>query len=285
MSNHSTVGTGLFEQEDMFMFDKMIESNTREAEFKPRGNFFLVSSVVVGILFLTTVVVSLYAQDFSLGTDNFDVVELLAPVAPDAPQPPEPSQQTTQNTQSRSDVPQRTVNMPRLNENPIVPTSISVTPNTEMARPAGRFNPGPIDLDPSGPPSDGIARPGGTGSGPLPTQPAELETEAINKVPPPIHADPPKPPKSEGVINGKATYLPKPLYTSAAQMMGAQGEVSVQVTVDESGKVISSRAVSGHPMLRGPSEKAAWSARFSPTYLSKIPVKVTGVIIYRFNKN
>ena len=58
------------------MFDKLIESNSVEADFKPRGRYFTVSSVIVGILFLTAVVVSLYAQDLDLGTDNFDVAEL-----------------------------------------------------------------------------------------------------------------------------------------------------------------------------------------------------------------
>ena len=69
------------------MFDKLIESNSEEAEFKPRRKFFMMSSVVVGILFLSAVVFSLYAQNIDLGTDNFELVEMLAPVANDEPQP------------------------------------------------------------------------------------------------------------------------------------------------------------------------------------------------------
>jgi hypothetical protein len=34
--------------------------------------------------------------------------------------------------------------------------------------------------------------------------------------------------------------------------------------------------------LRPTAEKAAWSAKFNPTLLSKQPVEVTGVIVYRF---
>ena len=52
--------------------------------------------------------------------------------------------------------------------------------------------------------------------------------------------------------------------------------------IDETGKVISAKAVSGHPLLRDAAERAARGAKFSPTYLSKQPVKVTGLIVYKF---
>ena len=94
-----------------------------------------------------------------------------------------------------------------------------------------------------------------------------------------------KGPVSLGVINGKATSLPKPPYPAAAIAMRAEGNVSVQVTIDESGRVISSRAIDGHPLLKNAAEKVAWSARFTPTYLSEVPVKITGVIVYKFSRN
>jgi TonB family protein len=56
----------------------------------------------------------------------------------------------------------------------------------------------------------------------------------------------------------------------------------VQVTIDETGKVISARAISGHPLLQAAATQAAYSARFSPTQLSGQPVKVTGTINYNF---
>jgi TonB family protein len=87
------------------------------------------------------------------------------------------------------------------------------------------------------------------------------------------------------VINGKASYLPKPPYPPAAISLGVQGSVTVQVTIDESGNVISAKAASGNPLLRTAAEAAAWKAKFTPTYLSKVPVKVTGVIVYNFSKN
>jgi TonB family protein len=83
-------------------------------------------------------------------------------------------------------------------------------------------------------------------------------------------------------MNGKATSLPKPAYPAAARAVKASGTVSIQVIVDESGNIVSTSAVSGHPLLRAAAEQAAKGAKFSPTMMSGQPVKVTGVITYNF---
>jgi TonB family protein len=87
---------------------------------------------------------------------------------------------------------------------------------------------------------------------------------------------------SGGVVNGKATSLPKPAYPSIARTARAAGQVQVVVLINESGNVESARAVSGSPLLRQAAESAARQAKFSPTVLSGQPVKVSGVIIYNF---
>ena len=87
---------------------------------------------------------------------------------------------------------------------------------------------------------------------------------------------------SGGVLNGKATNLVKPAYPEAAKAVKAGGAVNIQVTIDESGNVISATAVSGHPLLRAASEEAARASKFSPTTLQGVPVKVTGIIVYNF---
>jgi TonB family protein len=89
---------------------------------------------------------------------------------------------------------------------------------------------------------------------------------------------------SLGVINGKAKNLPVPVYSAAAKAINAAGNVDVQVLIDESGAVVSAKAVSGHPLLREPAERAARGAKFSPTMLSNQPVKVSGVIVYKFKR-
>jgi len=97
-------------------------------------------------------------------------------------------------------------------------------------------------------------------------------------------AKPKRAPISGGVLNGKAISLPKPEYPADAQAAGASGTVVIQVTVDESGMVISTRAISGHPLLRQAAINAAMQARFSPTSVMGEPVKVAGVITYNFVK-
>lgn len=85
-----------------------------------------------------------------------------------------------------------------------------------------------------------------------------------------------------GVLNGKAISLPKPPYPAAARAVGASGTVTVQVLIDENGDVVSANAVSGHPLLRAGAMEAASGAKFSPTRLKGLPVKVSGVITYNF---
>ncbi len=87
---------------------------------------------------------------------------------------------------------------------------------------------------------------------------------------------------SGGVLNGKASSLPLPQYPAAAKAVRAGGSVSVSVMIDEEGNVVSASAVSGHPLLRQASEKAALSAKFSPTLLGGKAVKIAGVLIYNF---
>lgn len=85
------------------------------------------------------------------------------------------------------------------------------------------------------------------------------------------------------VLNGRALKLPKPEYPLVAAERRIQGIVIVLVEIDEAGNVISaSDMCQGPPYLSEAAVKAAWKSRFSPTKLSGMPVKVKGVIQYRF---
>lgn len=92
------------------------------------------------------------------------------------------------------------------------------------------------------------------------------------------------PPKiiSGGVVNGKATTLVKPPYPAAARAVQASGAVTVQVTIDEQGNVISASAVSGHPLLRAAAVEAARASKFEKVLLLGQAVKVSGIVIYTF---
>jgi len=105
----------------------------------------------------------------------------------------------------------------------------------------------------------------------------------LDSEPPPSPG--PKPilkPVSGGVLNGTAMLLPPPIYPENAKRMRTQGVVTVDVILDETGKVVSANATSGPAVLREAALQAALKARFSPTKLSGQPVKVSGVINYKF---
>ena len=270
------------------MFDKLIVSEPEGADFKNRRNYFLVSSLVVGVLFLTAVVFSIFASDYGLGHNSFELVEMVAPpdMATTEPEPQRPQAPTQ--SHSTSQLPTRRESIQNVIESPIVPQNISVVPNTSQSRPLTPYLVSSTDTNP-----ESSGRPDNTGPGtgfgdPNPQGP-QVSADPVETAPPAIKKDPPvvtKPPtQTLGVINGKATSLSKPIYTPAAKAIRAQGAVNVQVTIDEQGNVTSANAVSGHPLLRATSEQAARSAKFSVTYLSHVPVKVTGVIVYNFIRN
>jgi periplasmic protein TonB len=100
--------------------------------------------------------------------------------------------------------------------------------------------------------------------------------------------EPPPPPptivrKSGGVLAGSATRKAEPSYPPLAKAARVSGAVVVEVTVDESGNVISARALSGHPLLKDAAVAAARGWKFTPTQLSGVPVKVVGTITFNFN--
>lgn len=85
-----------------------------------------------------------------------------------------------------------------------------------------------------------------------------------------------------GVLNSKATSLPKPVYPQEARRLKVSGRVTVRVVVDENGKVISAKATDGPLPLREAAEAAAREATFAPTTKDGITVKVAGTLTYDF---
>lgn len=270
------------------MFDQLIESDSASANFKPRRSYFIVSSFVMGILFITAVVMSVYAIEIVAPVEDWDLTRIVAPVDISPPSQVQPQLNPAPKASS-SQVSTRPSNMLRIDEPPVVPDSISVTPNTESARPKGPFA---ISLGPPRDASggDAVERSNGgtqvaTGLGTTGPEPASSVVSAPEPPPLRLAKAPAKPVvKSLGVVNGIAVSLPKPKFSAAALAMNITGNVDVQVTIDETGKVISAKAVNGHPMLRTEAERVALRAKFTPTTLSNVPVKVTGIIVYRFTR-
>ena len=85
------------------------------------------------------------------------------------------------------------------------------------------------------------------------------------------------------VLQGKAVFRAEPVYPYAAKHERISGTVIVEATVDESGKVITARAVCGPDLLVPASLEAAKNWRFSPTTLNGKPIKAIGTITFNFH--
>lgn len=288
------------------MLDNLVESKNHQNDNKNVRKLFLTTSTITvsGVIF--ALVFSLFSQTLAMGTNDIEITTLLSPVKipENKPQPPEPvkNSEKSKNNDSKADLPTRKVNMLRLDESPKkVPNKISSTPNNSKSRPLGKFKPGVKDIDPNIKNSmpdrtnnkSSEIGPGfsdkSTNNQPIEKEKSKVEKETP-KTPPPapiatvVKQEKPKDITiSGGVINGKATKLVKPNYPASAKSIQLRGQVTVQVLIDENGKVISAQAVNGHKLFYTNAVSAARQSVFTPTTLSGQKVKVNGLIVYNFN--
>ncbi|CAN5365221.1 hypothetical protein BH10ACI1_BH10ACI1_11850 [soil metagenome] len=281
------------------MLDQMIESKDTLKESKTLLYLFsfltilAVSTVIgVGIWHLSNLLG--YYQKGGMSGD-LELTSLVAPVPvqPDEPPPVEdtPKKETPKNlpnVDTRTEIIQRMDEVPRdipdktstekVNIPPRDPNKLTVKGDTNKSFDTSVPNNYRGDVNPN---SQQENKCQGVGCG---DSKNELDGDSDKEVVV-VKTPTPRPiPKtiSGGVVNGKARNLVTPQYPSAARAVRASGQVSVQVTIDESGNVISASATSGHTLLRSAAESAARASKFNPTLLSGQPVKVTGVIIYNF---
>ena len=262
------------------MFSNLIESSSHKKEFKRRGSFLLFTTATYVVLFVITGVISIYAYDARLEKQNLEIVILLPPteLVPDRPTPTTPERpQVTRDNSNESNIPMREDPMATVATPERTPDRISTTANTNPPVPDGIYVVGPRNYDPPGGPASGPGTPSSGSRQLTPSRPIEIGE-------PPPAPETPKVPRviSKGPITGQATSLPQPPYPMLAKQAGVQGRVSVQVLIDEKGAVISANAIDGHPMLRVAAQQAALRAKFSPTTLGGLPVRVSGVITYDF---
>ena len=88
--------------------------------------------------------------------------------------------------------------------------------------------------------------------------------------------------KSGGVLQRDAIKRVHPAYPPLAKAAAISGDVVIELTVDEEGNVIQTKAITGHPLLRDSAIEAAKEWKFKPTKLSGVPVKVIGTITFKF---
>jgi protein TonB len=89
--------------------------------------------------------------------------------------------------------------------------------------------------------------------------------------------------RSEGVIRGNAINRVIPEYPAIARHALITGDVEIEIIISEEGNVISARILSGHALLQQAALSAARMWKFKPTLLNHEPVKVQGVLTFRFN--
>jgi protein TonB len=243
------------------MLDQLVESKDNHVENSRKRKFVFTIALLAALSLMTAWTVSLFGKDFGMGGDDLALTTLVAPV------------------------PVRKELIQNMMQTPIKPPdTLSVTKNQvkemrldRMTKLGGSDSDTGAQVDPN---AGRVVADGGTGG--LSTSTGTGDTGGTGDEPPPPKAKPIPKTVSGGVLNGKATSLPKPAYPPAARAVRAGGSVSVQVLISETGSVLSASAVSGHPLLRPAAESAARSAHFSPTLLSGQPVKVSGVITYNF---
>lgn len=261
------------------MFNNLIESTSHAREFKRRGSFLLLTTTTYAVLLAIAGVASIYAYDAHLETQQTELEITYVPLLPEeAPRQPERAPtQPAAGGDHHATQPVR----PVLVDSPSNP----LNPPDKIGTEASPIPPAPpntiigdkiVDPDISIGGTRGL--PVGSGSGPI---------VSVVDPPPPPPAPTPKPTPREVlkisvVLNSKAISLPKPSYPALARQIRLSGTVSVQVLIDETGKVVSAKAISGHAVFVREAERAALEARFSPTIVGETPVKVSGVITYNF---
>ena len=263
------------------MFSNLVESASHQQDLARKGRFFLATLISYALIVTCAGLVSIYAYDTHVENQDLEFLGLVPPIIPNQVSQTRSMPRSSSNNRQTPTVAQRTEAIDRVAAPTKIPNEISSTSLVVPEIPkSGEFTIGPSNIDATftGPPSsDNSGGPSDGGSGRV----VEIVTP-----PPPIMEKSTEPPQPKmihrSIVNGLAKSLPLPPYPSIAKAARAQGPVNVQITIDETGKIVSARAASGNPLLRGAAEKAAYQARFNPTFLNGVPVKVSGIIVYNF---
>jgi protein TonB len=270
------------------MFDSLVESGSHKDDLARKGSFFLGTAVIYAVVLLAVAVGSIVWYNDSIPDPSLELLTLVAPVPmqqQEEPKPadePKPAARQEPTTAMRQEI---SVVAPVVASNQVAKET---TKEVARAKSVGvvigdRDIGSSADITANSP----VGVVGGTGGGGGGTGTAPIVTDTGPPPPPP----PPKPtptpaPRrttvSGGVLTGKAISKPQPGYPPIAKAARASGAVVVQITVDESGRVVSASAVSGHPLLQQAAVNAVRNWRFSPTMLSGQPVKVTGTVTVNF---
>ncbi|HEY3104196.1 MAG TPA: TonB family protein [Pyrinomonadaceae bacterium] len=255
------------------MFEHLVESGSHSEDLKRKGSFLLGFTGIYIVLLTVAFVAGIWYATANIDAQTLELTALIAPVPVQAQQKQEAKPEKIEITKNVDVRKELIADVTRAD---LVPKEVSA-----KASDIPPVRKGVVTMVGSSN-SNAIAPVApGAGTGNIISAQAKVDVGEAPPPPPP-KPTPPKAPISGGVLNGKAVRLVQPPYPAIARSAHASGQVRVQIVIDENGNVISATPVSGHPLLQGAATAAARASKFTPTKLSGMPVKVSGVIIYNF---
>jgi protein TonB len=272
------------------MFSYLVESDLHTGEFKRKGKFFLATMATYALVLMATGVVGVYAYEAHI--DDQKNLELVALVPPDTeevkPKEVEPVRRTNAPpTQANNSGPRNNGGLIKNTPPADIsadPTKIAGEAKSSTSQTPPILSTGDRKLDPDS--YDAILGGGRDGNGKKTGGNENGGGDSIINEKPPEIKKKEQPEKERipyvGPVTGRAISLPQPAYPAVAKAANIQGPVTVEILIDEGGRVLAAHATGGHPLLRLEAEKAAYRARFSPTLLQNQPTKVKGVITFNF---
>lgn len=106
--------------------------------------------------------------------------------------------------------------------------------------------------------------------------------EPVKNTPPAVEKESLPKLVNRGALNDLAVRLAVPFYPQIERQKNIFGLVTVQIMLDEEGKVLSAKALDGPRSLRPFAEQAAEKSKFKPALINEKPSRVTGFITYNF---
>ncbi|HEY6045092.1 MAG TPA: energy transducer TonB [Pyrinomonadaceae bacterium] len=257
------------------MFENLVESGSHSADLKRKGSFLAGFAIAYLVLIAIGMVAGIWWATANIDAQTLELTALIAPV-PVAQQQQQKQEAKPEKIEVSKNVDVRRELIADVSRADLVPKEVSAkASDVPPVRKGVVTMIGSSNINAIAPVAPGA------GTGNIISGPAKVDV-ADAPPPPPPKPTPPKAPISGGVLNGKAVRLVQPPYPAIARSAHASGQVKVQIVIDENGNVISAAPISGHPLLQGAAVAAARSSKFTPTKLSGMPVKVSGVIIYNF---
>ncbi|HMG35957.1 MAG TPA: TonB family protein [Blastocatellia bacterium] len=187
----------------------------------------------------------------------------------DVPAADAPAKETE--TTSQRPEPDRPDKKQLQNDQPV--RTVAATPNTNQQTRAQKPSaPAPPMVGMVNSPTGGVDNPVPKGL------PGNANTTGPEAPPPPVAAS-----RRTGIVTrGEAIRQVQPVYPEMARTAGQSGSVTVEISVNEKGDVVSARAISGPQLLRDSAVTAAKRWKFKPAMRDGVPITCVGVINFNF---